>query len=44
MYGRSDAGTSATARSHHPAETTMAAPASSNCRTRRQNATGAVIR
>ena len=44
MYGRVEAGTSSTIATHQPAATTIAAPATSSCRTRRQNPVGAATR
>ena len=41
MYGRLSAGHSSTASSHQPADTTIATPAASSCRIRRQSAVGA---
>ncbi len=44
MYGRLSAGHSATASSHQPADTTIATPAASSCRMRRQSVVGAAHR
>ena len=44
MYGRLPAGHSATASSHQPADTTIATPAASSCRMRRQSVVGAAHR
>ncbi len=40
-YGRSAAGVSTTAATHHPADTSMARPAAASWRTRRASGTGA---
>ncbi len=44
MYGRAEAGISSTIATHQPPETSSATPASSICRTRRQNPVGATTR
>jgi hypothetical protein len=44
MYGRIEAGTSSTIAMYHPADTTTASPASSNCTMRLPSRGGPAIR